>query len=501
MLPEAPSNKKYMTRSTDNSRNIWPTLLLCATLLAIGATAGFLLRPIIVPEVAQTDDNQQHRDQAAGHGSSSIVVINETTLDTMNLKMGKFETRDYFQKIRIPAEVVERMPQSQISVSAPITGIVTKVHVTEGQAVSPGEELFSIRITDQSVATSQIKLLEVFGELEVSRAKKKRLESLGTGVVAGKQLMEAEFEIKRLTDRRAALIQEMRARGMGEEQIKSFIKSRQLARDITIYAPALDQATSRPLLSPPITPASAPIGSSTDNSSPAKFDQQYFTVEEVQALQGASLELGDSLCSLSHHGDLLIKGLAFEGDVNKIAGANANGWKLTAQFGEGPSATVRDGLSLHQVENHVDTDSQTFPIFVRIQNEILDRTSDSENRTYINWRFKPGQRAHLEVPVQRWQSQIVVPLAAVVREGPETFVFMKIGHTHTNQDGTTDHEFQKVPVEVLHNGQRFAVLKKDARLDIYENYALDQAYQLNLALKLATGRGGGGHGHDHPHPH
>ena len=86
--------------------------------------------------------------------------------------MGKFETRDYFQKIRIPAEVVERMPQSQISVSAPITGIVTKVHVTEGQAVSPGEELFSIRITDQSVATSQIKLLEVFGELEVSRAKK-----------------------------------------------------------------------------------------------------------------------------------------------------------------------------------------------------------------------------------------------------------------------------------------------------------------------------------------
>ena len=229
-------------------------------------------------------------------------------------------------------------------------------------------------------------------------------------------------------------------------------------------------------------------------------NQQYFTVETVQALEGQSLELGDLLCNLTHHRELLIKGLAFEGDIDKIANANQNGWKFAAQFGEGSSATVRDGLSLYQVENHVDKESQTFPIFVQIQNEILSQTSDSENRTYINWRFKPGQRAHLEVPVETWESQVVVPLAAVVREGPETFVFMKISHTHTSQDGTVDHEFQKVRVKVLHTDSRFAVLKKSGRLDIYERYALDQAYQLNLALKLATGRGGG-HGHDHPHPH
>ena len=217
-----------MTRLTsDNTRNIWPTLLLCAALLGIGGVAGFLLRPVILPEVAQTNDGQDEpeHDHDAGHGSNSIVVINEKTLDNMNLKFGKFETRDYFQKIRIPAEVVERIPQSRRSVSAPIAGIVTKVFVAQGQAVRPGEKLFHLRITDQSIANSQVNLLKVFGDLEVSRAKKERLVNLGTGVVAGKQLMEAEFEIKKLTDRRAALIQEMRARGMGEEQIKSFIKT------------------------------------------------------------------------------------------------------------------------------------------------------------------------------------------------------------------------------------------------------------------------------------
>ena len=186
-----------MTRpATDNSRNIWPTLLLCAVLLGAGGVAGFLLRPVILPEVAQSDAGEEETHDDAGHGSNAIVVINEKTLDNMNLKLGKFETRDYFQKVRIPAEVVERIPQSRRSVSAPIAGVVTKVFVAQGQAVRPSQKLFDIRITDQSIADSQVSLLQVFGNLEVSRAKKERLVKLGTGVVAGKQLMEAEFEIK-----------------------------------------------------------------------------------------------------------------------------------------------------------------------------------------------------------------------------------------------------------------------------------------------------------------
>ncbi len=495
-----------MTRTaSNNSRNIWPTLLLCAVLLAVGGIAGFLLRPVILPEVAQTDEGQDPESGGAGHGSSAIVVINEKTLDNMNLKYGKFEVRDYFQTIRIPAQVVERIPQSRRSVSAPIAGRVTKVFVAKGQAVRPGEKLFDVRITDQSIADSQVGLLEVFANLEISRAKKQRLENLGTGVVAGKQLMEADFEIKKLTDRRAALIQELRARGMGEEQIKTFIKTKQLAKDITIFAPALEKA---PSSSPPesapaltITPASATIGQPAA-STMLQADDQYFTVESISALQGSALKLGDPLCSLTHHSELLIKGLAFESDVDKIANANQNGWKFTAQFGEGPDALVREGLPLYKVENHVDTQSQTFPVFVEIENEIINQTSDAQNRKYVNWRFKPGQRAHLEVPIEMWKSQVVVPMAAVVREGPETFVFMKISHTHESADGTLDHEFQKVPVQVLHTDKRFAVLKKDVRLDVYEKYALDQAYQLNLALKLAAGGGADPHaGHDHPHPH
>ena len=56
-------------------------------------------------------------------------------------------------------------------------------------------------------------------------------------------------------------------------------------------------------------------------------------------------------------------------------------------------------------------------------------------------------------------------------------------------------EFEKIPVQVLHTDRQYAVLKKQVTLDVYEQYALNQAFQLNLALKQAAAGGGGGHSH------
>ena len=79
----------------------------------------------------------------------------------------------------------------------------------------------------------------------------------------------------------------------------------------------------------------------------------------------------------------------------------------------------------------------------------------------------------------------------------KTFVFLKINHTHESPEGTM-HEFQKTPVKVLHTDKYYAVLARSIQLDLLENYALDQAYKLNLALKQAAGGGGGAHaGHNH----
>jgi cobalt-zinc-cadmium efflux system membrane fusion protein len=467
---------------TPQRTNIWPTLALCTVLLGIGCTTGFMLRPVILPAAAP-ETPEDAVDAAPTHGSTSIVEILETTMENMDLKTGKFEVRDYAQNIRIPAKIVERIPQNRRRVTSPIGGHVTKVLIAEGQAIKPGEKLFEFRITDESLANAQISLLELLKQIDVGQQKIDRLKPLvDSGVVARKRLLDLEFEQSTLEQQLDTNKQELMQRGMDQDGIKNLIGQKQLMQTIDIFAPDLPEGTTAP--------------ARTEDQSPA---QEYYTVESIQALEGTNQDFGSSLCELTSHDDLLIEGLAYESDIDKISKANEAGWKFTAQFGDGKTMESRDNLKLFKIENHVDSQSQTYPIFVEIKNEIVSKTTDENNRIYVNWKFKPGQRAHLEFPIEIWKDQVVVPLGAIAREGLETFVFLKISHTHEGPGGTT-HEFQKVPVKVLHTDQYYAVLARSIQLDPLENYALDQAYKLNLALKQAAGGGGGAHaGHDHPH--
>ena len=456
--------------------NILPTLALCTILLGIGCATGFLLRPIILPS-RSPDSQDLVAEKPPSHGSNSILGILESTMENMDLKTGKFEVRDYAQKIRIPAKIVERIPQNRRRVTSPIGGHVTKVLIAEGQAIKPGDKLFKFRITDESLAKVQIDLLELLKQLDVGQQKIDRLKPLvESGVVARKRLLDLEFDQSTLEQQLDTNKQELVQLGMEPDGIKNLIEQKQLMQTIDIFAPDLPEGSSDPATSD---------------------DQKYYTVESIQALEGTNQVFGSSLCELTYHDDLLIEGLAYESDIGKISQANEAGGKFTAQFGEGETMESRDNLKLFKIENHVDSQSQTYPIFVEIKNEIVSKTTDDNHRDYVNWKFKPGQRAHLEFPIENWKNQVVVPLGAIAREGPETFVFLKISHTHEGPDGTT-HEFQKVPVKVLHTDQYYAVLERSIQLDPLEDYALDQAYKLNLALKQAAG--GGAHaGHDHPH--
>lgn len=436
-----------------------------------------MLRPIVFPS-SSLESLEDAVDNTQTHGSTSIVEILESTMENMDLKTGKFEVRDYAQKIRIPAKIIERIPQNRRRVTSPIGGLVTNVLIAEGQAIKPGDKLFEFRITDASLAKAQVDLLELIKQIDVGQQKIDRLKPLvESGVVARKRLIELEFTQSTLKQQLDTNKQELLQLGMDRSEITNLIDQKQLMQTIDIFAPNLPEQFNSAQLE----------------------DQKYYTVESIQALEGSNQAFGSNLCELTYHDDLLIEGFAYESDIDKISRANEAGLDFTAQFGEGKAMESRDNLKLFKIENHVDSRSQTYPIFVEIKNEIVSKTTDENNRNYVHWKFKPGQRAHLEFPIEIWKDQVVVPIGAIAREGPETFVFLKISHTHEGPNGTT-HEFQKVPVKVLHTDKYYAVLARSIQLDPLEHYALDQAYKLNLALKQAASGGGGTHaGHDHPH--
>ena len=156
-------------------------------------------------------------------------------------------------------------------------------------------------------------------------------------------------------------------------------------------------------------------------------------------------------------------------------------------------------MCIRDSSNHVDPESQTFPIYVAISNEIQAQRIDDQQRTFVSWRFKPGQRVHLSFPVETWTDQYVVPIDAIAEEGPQVFVFLKYPSSHKHGNEIV-HLFERVAVQLAYKDQNHAIITRDSQISEYATYALSDAQFLNLAFKQAAS-GGGGHGHSHPHPH
>jgi hypothetical protein len=238
-----------------------------------------------------------------------------------------------------------------------------------------------------------------------------------------------------------------------------------------------------------------------------------YTVERLSVHPGMSIKRGDELCRLADHRWLYIRGEAFEQDVASIAQLNRRGWSVTAEFGHQhdkahePVERV-EGLHVVYVDNHVDPISRTFRFYLRLPNEVAHEYADLSEVAFQEWRFKPGQLAHLIVPVQEWEQQIKLPLAAIVDEGLNVFVF-RSHQEHVQADGEIVPnsepglhsepfaEFEPVAVHVLHRDERHAIVAADGSLKPGDVVALNRAYELRLEMKRQAGEGGHDHHHDH----
>ena len=93
----------------------------------------------------------------------------------------------------------------------------------------------------------------------------------------------------------------------------------------------------------------------------------------------------------------------------------------------------------------------------------------------------------LQVPVEQWEDQIVLPVDAVAKEGLESYVFQQNG----------DH-FERLSVHELYRDQLSVVLENDGTIFPGDVVARRGAHQLQMALKNKAGGGADLHaGHNH----
>jgi biotin carboxyl carrier protein len=351
-------------------------------------------------------------------------------------------------------------------VSAPLTGIVQRVYPIRGEAISPGDQLFQIRLTHEDLVAKQSQLLRAVEELDVIQREVARLQRVtASGAVAVKSLLERQYEQQKTEAAIRAERQALLLHGLSTAQIDEIIEDRQLLQIQEIRAPDYQD--------PHVD---------TDHV-------DYFQVAELAVSPGEHVTAGQALCTLNDHCELYIEGKAFEQDAEALHEAASRKLALTALIEGGDNETREvTGLEILYVENEVDVDSRALQFYVRLPNELVHDSQDAEGRRFIGWRYKPGQRVELLIPVQTWEDQIVLPVQAVVQDGIETYVYQR----------NVDH-FDRLPVHVAYRDQRFAVIEADGTLEPGDIVAGQGAYQIHLALKNKASGGAAdahaGHGH------
>jgi multidrug efflux pump subunit AcrA (membrane-fusion protein) len=410
------------------------------------------------------ENHTGHGHDHPGHSEETSIELSSNALKNIGFRPITVELRSFERTVAIPAIVVEQPGRTQIHVVTPLTGIVTDIHTVTGEAVEPGSSMFQVRLTHEEVVTAQRDYLLTSESLDIVEREIARLKSIGEGVVAGKRILDQQYEKQKLEAALLAGQQALLLHGLREEQIAEIRKSKQLLQTMTIHAPDHSH-----------------VGNGCGGD-------HLFHVQRLSISQGQQVEAGQELCVLADHCELLVEGRAFEDDANVLREAVREGWDVSATLliGDGETEKV-EGLKLLYLADQIDPESRAFHFYVRLSNEVvMDRKSPAGHR-FIEWHFKPGQRMELRIPVERWNDRIVLPADAMVEEGAEIYVYRQKG----------DH-FDRVPVHVEYRDRNSVVVANDQTLLPGDVVAGHGAYQIHLACKNKAGGGVDPHaGHQH----
>jgi len=402
---------------------------------------------------------------AASGGEETSLVLSEQAQRNVGLKLATVELQDFDRTIGLPATIVPRPGRTEITIAAPMTGIVTRVYPIRGEAVTPGEPLFDLRLTHEDVVDAQSAFLATLEQLDVIRREVARLEKVtASGAIAGKRLLERQYEQQQTEARLRAQREALILHGLSEEQINQIEANRRLLQQVTVFAPEPVEASDR------------------------FSGEHWLQVSRIAVAPGEHVATGDPLGVLSDHAVLHIEGKAFEQDAAELNEAAAERAPITAAIeANGDAAHAVSDLTILYVENEVELESRALRFYVGLPNELVRSEQTEDGHRFIGWRFKPGQRVQLHVPVQRWPNRIVLPVDAVVKEGADRFVFVRNGG-----------RFERKPVHVEYRDQRLAVIASDGALFPGDVVVVSGAYQMHLAMKNKAGGGLDPHaGHHH----
>jgi multidrug efflux pump subunit AcrA (membrane-fusion protein) len=447
-------------------------LALVAVVVAAAAGAGlWLTRDTWQARLFPAGQSEETAAAADAHPAEpERVKLSPHARANLGLVVGELRPTTYWRKTYLPGTVVDRPGRSDRAVTAPLSGIITEIRAVPGKPVRAKEVLFRMRLISEAFQTSQIELYKAVRELAIVDKQRARLQSLATtGAVPETRLRELEFQHDRLAATAEAHRQDMKARRLTADQIRS------IEAGTFITETAVSIPTQR---------ADTREGTPADDHGPGGD----YEVQELKVNLGDHVQAGQVLAYLGDHRRLYLEGRALKDEEKLLARAAQEGWPVEAEVADDPSGNrplIRTGLRIECLGNLMDMSGLTFPVYVPVSNTSTEYTRDG--KTYRVWALRPGQRVLLKIAVDRLDDVFVLPIDAVVRDGLETYVFRQNGQS-----------FERRPVHVLHEDREQVVIAADGSLSAGNVVARNAAAALNRALKAQAG-GDAPQGHDHHH--
>ncbi|MDZ4820940.1 MAG: MchE protein [Planctomycetota bacterium] len=446
-------------------------LLNAALVLVIGALAAgmfaFVYNSWLSQDTAKDSLDRDSHPAAVQDGSTPVRVSQEARKN-LELVSKSLQPALYYRRIDLPGVITDWPGISDRGVVAPVTGIVTRIHAHQGDTIAPNAPLFSLRLVSESLHTSQLELFKASKEIEISRQQKQRLEGLAqSGAVAGSRMIEIDNQIQRMGVNVQAYRQDLLSRGLPPERIDAAAQG-EFVTEIVVSAPSEQTLKSGEV---------ARSGKTGEESKRLTFS---FELQVLKVELGQQVEAGQVLCYLADHRALLIEGRGFKKDLPLIQQAAKEKLPIEVTFETSEGASwppLTTQLWIEHISNQIDTASRTFAFYLPLENQW--QTYNQNGRERFIWRFRPGDRVRLSVAVEKIENVFVLPQAALVREGPEAFVFRQNGDL-----------FDRIGVHVLHEDSTSVVIPNDGKLRKGSFIAQNAAASLNRVLKaqLASGQ-------------
>lgn len=440
------------------------------------------------------------KDEHDGHDHGARgdrVKLSPQAQKNLALDVDTLTPQEYWRNLLIPGVVVDRPGESDRGVTSKVAGVVTAIQARPGNTVRGGEPLFTLQLASEFLQSAQTDLVKTAKEIEFATLERDRIEKLvKAGTTAGAELLKQQSVVDRLNTQLNGTRRQLQVFGLTLDQVNKVEKG-EVITEVTVVAPVGGQtATTSPamraLKPPPITTGSP--ASLAPPDPPTLFE-----VQELKVTLGEQVQAGQTLCLLANHQRLFIEGRAFKSEADALAAAAERKTPIRTEFAdETPGAwPAREPLTVHHLSNQVDPGTRTFAFYLPLENQ--PRSFERDGKTHFVWRYRPGQRVRILMPVEKLVTlgsdgktevlPFVLPVAAVAREGGDAFVFIQSGDV-----------FVRKPVRVLYADRTEVVVANDGSVTEAEFVVRNQAAALNRAVKAQAAGGGGGDphaGHSH----